>query len=206
MTAPSHSWPADTNRWAAHATASDDGGRDSIPGWHTTSFPGVIARSKDGAPVAGRLPAAGVHWLADRRAVLTGAWRECCRSTTGSPGSPTSARAARASCPCWVSPTSWGISSVLEYDAAVTGETGEFDVNNRKWIKFRDLPVQSMQFWIQRLVTNLSARLTVYVKVECTVSQKTRPLQLISHNSINPQRSLIIFGTEIPYSILNELR
>ena len=47
---------------------------------------------------------------------------------------------------------------------------------------------------------------TVYVKIECTVSQKTRPLQLISHNSINPQRSLIIFGTEIPYSILNELR
>jgi len=38
------------------------------------------------------------------------------------------------------------------------------------------------------------------------VSQKTGPLQLISHNFTNSQHSLTIFGTEINYSILNWLR
>jgi len=33
--------------------------------------------------------------------------------------------------------------------------------------------------------------------------KKTEPLQLISHNFTNSQRSLIIFGTEILYSILH---
>jgi len=37
------------------------------------------------------------------------------------------------------------------------------------------------------------------------VSQKTGPLQLISDDFTNSQYSLIIFGTEIPYSILHLL-
>jgi len=36
-----------------------------------------------------------------------------------------------------------------------------------------------------------------------SVSQKTGPLQLISHSFTNSRRSLIIFGTEVPYSILH---
>jgi len=44
------------------------------------------------------------------------------------------------------------------------------------------------------------------ITLEChTVSQKTRAIQLISNNSTNSRRSLIIFGTLRPYSILNAL-
>ena len=39
-----------------------------------------------------------------------------------------------------------------------------------------------------------------------SVSKKTGPLQLISHNFTNSQHSLIIFGVKIPYSILHWLR
>jgi len=38
------------------------------------------------------------------------------------------------------------------------------------------------------------------------MSKTTGPLQLISYNFINSQRLLIIFGTEIPLSILCWLR
>jgi len=58
---------------------------------------------------------------------------------------------------------------------------------------------------MKTLTMKLSKKI-VHIPLEHTVYlKKTGPLQLISHNFTNSQRSLIIFGTQISYSILQRL-
>jgi len=52
----------------------------------------------------------------------------------------------------------------------------------------------------EKKVSGCSDKMQFQYKLQ-RVSQKTGPLQLISHNFTNSQPSLIIFGTEIPYSV-----
>jgi len=57
---------------------------------------------------------------------------------------------------------------------------------------------KTLTFWEDRAVAEW--------KYSYSVSQKTRPLQLMWHNVTNSQSSLIIFGTERPYSVLRWVR